>query len=165
MAFEIRRATMTDTADIVDIQKYVYHADMVESFEIFDHIIAYNMSFVLTCDGKVVGFLLAHPTVPKYAHFLHRHMFIPADGLASNTLFIHDMSILPDYHKCRHGTRLFHAFITEFSGWDVDLISVNGTLGFWQKQGFEPVDGILNDGHYENYGTTDMHFMTRLAAR
>ena len=154
-----REATLEDLATITNIQTYVYDEDLVESAAIFASIITCSMSVVAidTESDQIIGFLLAHPTKKDYVHLLHHNP--PHITLPCTTIFLHDMSIMPAYHKKNIGRSMYHYFQSKFHMYEKQLVSVNNSYGFWQKLGFQQKDVAFTELHYDNYASRDIVFM------
>lgn len=97
---------------------------------------------VLSTDrGKPVGYLLAHPYRLQNVPPLNRLLTaIPDDA---DALFIHDLALLPDF-RCRGLARKAVSIVkkraAKASFKNLSLIAVNGSTGFWEKQGFRVVE-------------------------
>ncbi len=157
----IRHASIFDLNEIYSIQKHVYDSNLIESKYIFASIIIQGYSIV-TVDlktNKIIGFLLAHPSELDQVHFLNKIPKHPRDEV-QQCMFIHDMSVLPQYHNKKIGSDMYHFFTyklkyTKYN--TIQLISVNNTYPFWSKLGFackQKVQDLLTDDLYENYSSS-----------
>ncbi|MGP9802468.1 GNAT family N-acetyltransferase [Rheinheimera sp. NSM] len=95
--------------------------------------------FVYEKAGKVVGYLLAHSwnseTPPKLFQAL------PV-GTGGAIIFLHDLAILREVSgEGIGGKMVVHLLqIAKEQGFQqIRLVSVQDSLGFWQKQGFSPI--------------------------
>jgi len=166
MSIKIRPATLSDLAHITEIQNHVYTPDLVESSDIFAGIIAHNMSIVAedTKINKIIGFLLAHPTELDYVHLLNHHPSVKISH-PGDKIFLHDMSILPSYHKKKIGSSMFDYFKNAHQNSTMQLVSVNNTYKFWQKMGFNVKNSVpLTEEHFQNYASHEIFFMERSSA-
>lgn len=91
-------------------------------------------SFMLTANGMLAGYCLAHAwddTVPPLRS-------VVTEPPRPTRLFIHDLVVHPDYRGSGHATRIVYhmrALASEFGG-AMGLVAVNGTADFWHGLGF-----------------------------
>ena len=100
-----------------------------------------NGAQLLEIGERPVGYVLSHPwrrdTIPPLNALLGA---LPADP---DTYYVHDLALLPVAR--RMGAAGFitmvlgkHAAARGFT--NMSLVAVNGSTGFWARQGFEPRD-------------------------
>lgn len=96
---------------------------------------------LLEFDGVASGYILSHPwrfgDLPALNSLLGA---IPADA---DTYYLHDLALLPSARGTGAaamivGEILRHVRLRGLPG--VSLVAVNGSLPFWHKHGFRPVD-------------------------
>ena len=119
------------------------HPDFFESPEVFAERRALypKGTLLLDVDDKPAGYVLSHPwhfrSLPALNSLLGA---IPRDA---DTYYIHDLALLP---RAR-GTGAAGAIVQRLTDWagnegfpTMSLVAVNGSVGFWEKQGFVPID-------------------------
>lgn len=150
---EIRKACMYDLEHIMNIQTQCYKSDLIEDYDVFKGILQHDLSFVAEYDGGLIGYLLVHFSKRDTVPLLHS---LPSkkEYQEDNTLFIHDMSVLPTYQCNGIGRNLIIRFEeTRTTATMVQLIAVNGAQNFWKKIGFEErTDKNLSKDQIANYG-------------
>ena len=116
---------------------------------------------VLEGEQGLVAYVVSHPW---------RHLEPPAlNALLGalptqpSTFYIHDLALAPEVQGTGAGGEIValladHASVTGLSS--MSLIAVNGSSGFWQRQGFEAVQDPLLDPKLRSYGD-DARFMVR----
>lgn len=134
----IRRAKVEDVLYIHELQKQIYDSDLIESIELFYEIVTCNESLVYTTEtGEIIGYLLAHPmnsTIPLLNETIHTI----THPKTRYRLFIHDLAV--KYHNRGVGRKLVDVFLKKNRNqMEILLVSVNDTMGFWKKNGFEVV--------------------------
>ncbi len=118
---------------IFEIQNQVYSGSLQENEKVIESILNYKMSHVLEIESTPIGYILVHPwsnlEVPPTLNTI-----IPQD-IDSSCLFIHDLCILEQYRKKGYSKLLLDASIKDSAY--VSLVSVNNSVSFWKKQGFQ----------------------------
>lgn len=96
---------------------------------------------LLEMDGSPAGYLLSHPwragTVPALNALLGA---IPADA---DTFYVHDLALLNPARGTGAAAMIVGEILRHARGIglpSVSLVAVNGSLPFWHKHGFRPVD-------------------------
>ena len=117
---------------IFDIQKQVYNETLQENRKVIESILYYKMSYILELDDIPIGYILIHPwsnlEIPP-----HLNTIIPQD-IESSCLFIHDLCILEKYRKMGFAKILLESIKNIIY---ISLVSVNDSVSFWEKQGFQ----------------------------
>ncbi|GAA3527111.1 GNAT family N-acetyltransferase [Zobellella aerophila] len=88
--------------------------------------------------GRVLGYLLSHPWPHQTLPALHREYQI--DGPCSS-LYLHDLAVSQHAHGMGVGQRLVEALLhrARAAGLErIELVSVQGSEGFWTRFGFNP---------------------------
>lgn len=80
-----------------------------------------------------------------------------------STFYIHDLALSPEVRKTGAASQIVawlanHALVEGMP--HMSLIAVNGSAGFWQRQGFTPMQDRTLALTLSSYGS-DSHFMTR----
>jgi GNAT superfamily N-acetyltransferase len=121
----------------------IVHPGFFERPEVFAERLALYPDGVrlLELDGAACGYVLSHPWQLDAPPALDS--LLGALPAAADTYYLHDLALLPAARGTGAATRLVgdltqHARHRGFQS--MSLIAVNGSLGFWQRQGFMPVD-------------------------
>jgi GNAT superfamily N-acetyltransferase len=96
--------------------------------------------------GVSVGYLIAHPWPPRLPPPLNALSYQLPPGATS--LFIHDLALLPAARGTGLATSLVETLLTraKLAGLPLaSLVSVQGTRGFWERFGFQPVTSLPPD--------------------
>lgn len=130
-------------SDIAKIQAEVYYQIEPESLEVLQSkwLRSPESCFVYEKSAKVLGYLLAHSWSREMPPKLYQPL--PADTEGS-ILFLHDLAISSAATGEGLGKKMVSHLlkIAKRSGFQqLRLVSVQDSLGFWQKQGFIPVEG------------------------
>jgi predicted N-acetyltransferase YhbS len=94
----------------------------------------FGYSHVLEDDRRVVGYVIAHPwdlSIPRLGA-------TPAAIYGHQTVFLHDLAILPAYQRRGLGLEAAHRVqaVAAKSHGSVRLVAVNGSVAFWSACGF-----------------------------
>lgn len=110
-----------------------------------------QLCFVLEDDAGVAGYLIAYPwsegAIPPLDTLLGG---LPADRSA---LYLHDLAMLPRVRgqgQAAAGIALLVKEAREMAAASVSLVSVNGSVGFWEGLGFRVVEAP--EGKLASYG-------------
>lgn len=109
-----------------------------------------------------VAYVLSHPwralDAPPLNSLLGK---LPA---APETYYIHDLALTDE----ARGTGAGAAIVSELAGHarergyrTMSLVAVNGSAGFWQRQGFARTDAAALAAKLRSYGDDGVQFMTR----
>lgn len=114
-----------------------------------------------TSDGSLIGYAITHPwllyTMPALNSLLAQLPDQPT------TYYLHDIALLPQSRGTGAAREIVsilasHALNSGFP--TMSLVAVNGSTGFWQKQGFEPDDRPELENKLKTY-SDDARFMVR----
>ncbi|RTL52924.1 MAG: GNAT family N-acetyltransferase [Bradyrhizobiaceae bacterium] len=111
---------------------------------------------------KIAAYVLSHPWRAFDAPPLNSLLgAIPA---APSTYYIHDLALAPQTRGTGTATWIVsklaeHAFATRLSA--MSLVAVNGSAGFWQRQGFVRADVPALAEKLRTYRDDGARFMTR----
>lgn len=135
----MRDITGSDWPLIMRIQEHCYPPGANETVEALESHwrIAPRLCKVAECDGSVVGYVMAHPwplgMTPPLNTVYDR---VPAN---SDSLFIHDLAVLPAARGVGAGNALARAAIDAgcvMRMRSAALIAVQGSEPFWARFGF-----------------------------
>lgn len=138
MTFRWRQASLPDLACVSEIQLAV-HQDFPEDDAVLADRIAVSPGgcFMLDAGGQTRGYVLSHPWLREAPPSLNTMLGeIPS---AADTWYIHDLALLPETRGTGAGGTIVPrlADIAKREGYpSMSLISVNGSRGFWERQGF-----------------------------
>ncbi|OJX34429.1 MAG: GNAT family N-acetyltransferase [Burkholderiales bacterium 68-12] len=120
------------------VQRACYGEGYIESTEVFARRLACTAqcSLVLELDGRVAGYLAACDVVQGWVAPLHGDFeaLTPPD-----TLYLHDLAVLPELSGHGLAQRLLQTLWQGAQARGLQrsaLVSVQGTQGFWQRQGY-----------------------------
>lgn len=142
----IRLATKDDLEFIYEIQLKCYPSELIESIEVFQNIIEFNMSYVYIENNVICGYLLGHPSIPKQVPDLNKKINITDE---SRHAFIHDLSIFPKYRRRSIGSDLVKFFINNYN--NVELLCLINAEPFWTSCGFSKLRYIKHENYGESY--------------
>lgn len=137
-----RPMTLADLDAVETIATHV-HPGFFEAPEVFAErqVLYPKGTLLLEVDDKPAGYILSHPWRFRQLPALNSLLAeIPQDA---DTYYLHDLALLP---RAR-GTGAAGAVVERLTQWarnegfpTMTLVAVNGSLGFWEKQGFMPID-------------------------
>jgi hypothetical protein len=156
------RVSTVDQLSLIVIknQQTIYQPELVESFNIFQHILTISPELcwvVQQINNNYCGHLIAHPWPDiDYPPRLNRDSDIlklsnkpQIDNTGYYNIFIHDLTIIPEMKNMGVGRELVSKFLAYLyslkQNINVLLVSVCGSIKFWEKQGFKPISKELND--------------------
>lgn len=152
-----------DLPRIFDIAAIV-HPDFPEEEAVFrDRFKIYpDGCFVLCGINDIIGYGVSHPWQMDSAPALDSVLGQLPEN--STTYYVHDIALLPAARGSRAASRVVakmakRALQDGFS--TMALIAVNGSLPFWEKQGFVARDVPALDGKLASY-SDDARYMVRL---
>lgn len=137
-----RSMKQSDLADVCQIAA-ICHPDFPEDDAVLHEklTLSPDTCFVWSVGKTVNGYLLTHPytlgNIPPLNELLGT---LPSK---SDTLFIHDLAILPNARQTGVGAKAVQAVLScakDKQLQTLSLVAVNGSLPFWQKQGFHIIE-------------------------
>lgn len=137
-AFRWREASLPDLVSVSEIQLVVHEAFPEDDDVLADRLeLSPEGCFMLEVGGVAQGYVLSHPWVRRAPPSLNSMLGeIPA---AADTWYIHDLALLPETRGSGVGGNVVPllAGIARSEGYrSMSLVSVNGSRGFWERQGF-----------------------------
>lgn len=162
----VRPLAIADLPGLLAVQRACYGEGFVESAEVFARRLASpaNCSLVLEDAGAVCAYLAAYRSVRGKVTPLHGD-FEPSSH--ADTLYLHDMAVLPD----RAGQGLARALLQPM--WEAAaaqglrhsaLISVQGSRGYWERQGYaaQPLADAVQHARLAGYGAGAVYMVRTL---
>ena len=150
-----------DLAAVVALADRI-HPELPEITAIFAERLALfpDGCLVLAATGRIAGYAIAHPIF--YPHAPPLNTFLGSVAADADAFYIHDVAIAPEARGRGHADAIVKALLDIARTFPRScLISVYGTVPFWQRFGFVDarVDWPLDK--LADYGA-DARFMVRL---
>ncbi|MEI3853142.1 MULTISPECIES: GNAT family N-acetyltransferase [Ensifer] len=138
MTFRWREASLPDLASVSEIQLVVHQAFPEDDAVLADRIaLSPAGCFMLEVGDAAQGYVLSHPWLEGLPPALNTKLgALPA---AADTWYIHDLALMPETRGSGAGGNIVPklAEIARREGFrSMSLVSVNGSQGFWARQGF-----------------------------
>lgn len=158
-----RQANASDISVISEISDQV-HGDILEDAAIFaERQQLYPAGVhVLEHDGTVCGYTVSHPwrsdSIPALNALIGT---IPPDA---DLFYLHDLALLPAARGTGAAREIVeqlaehasnHGFVT------MGLVAINNSVPFWQRMGFQVVEGVVPLTKLTTYGDAS-RYMVRL---
>jgi GNAT superfamily N-acetyltransferase len=161
------RAMSALDLDAVEAIAAVVHPDFYERSEVLAERrqLYPNGAHLLEIGERPVGYALSHP-------WLHAAI-TPLDTLlgeipaAADTYYLHDIALLPVARRIGAATRIVTALLkhAEALGFaTASLVAVNGSAGFWARQGFVAIEDPQLLGTLLSYEAGARYMVRRVAA-
>ena len=152
--------TGVDVAALLQVQAACYGDALLEGAAVYARRLASpaHCGLGLHAEGRLLAYLAAYWSVRGAVTPLHGDFAPHADA---DTLYLHDLAVRPDHAGQGLGQRLLGAAWRQARALGVRqaaLVSVQGTRGFWQRQGFSPA--AAQPPALASYGA-DALYMTR----
>lgn len=116
---------------------------------------------VLERSGALAAYVLSHPWLDRAPPALNTLLGeLPA---RPTTYYLHDLALMPEVRGSGTAVEVVTALAEQAQSAQLpslSLIAVNGSAGFWQRQGFEAVPDGLPAEKLRSYGN-DAQFMMR----
>lgn len=130
----------SDLADICRIAE-LCHPDFPEERDVLaeKQTVSPDTCFVWETEGRVGGYLLAHPFRLGEVPALDSMLGVLPDN--SDTLYLHDIAIAPDARSGGAGGKAVALILQcalKMGLSTLSLVAVNGSPPFWEKHGFKP---------------------------
>jgi GNAT superfamily N-acetyltransferase len=116
---------------------------------------------VLDRNGTIAAYAVSHPWIDRAPPPLNA----PLGGLPArpSTYYLHDIALLPEARGSGAGAEIVATLAAQAGAEQLSslsLIAVNGSAGFWRRQGFEVVADDALAAKLRSYGA-DAQFMVR----
>ncbi|MFD2300523.1 GNAT family N-acetyltransferase [Paracidovorax citrulli] len=146
----IRRLGGEDLPGLLAVQRACYGEGFLESADVFARRLAspVNCSLVAGAPGSVQAYLAAYRTVRGKVTALHGDFETP-DG-PPDTLYLHDMAVLPECAGCGLARALLETLWHEarVAGLrHTALVSVQGSRAYWERQGYAAREPASAEAH------------------
>lgn len=134
--------TKGDLADVCRIAA-ICHPDFPEDDAVFNekYTLSPDTCFILEKEKSPLGYIIAHPFKIGFVPPLNRFLgHLPEE---SDTLYIHDLAILPLVRAGGSGKKAVELMLRVAEDKKLEtlsLVAVNGSAPFWQKNGFKQVE-------------------------
>ena len=165
-ALEVRPLKIHDLPALMAVQRAAYGDGFMESAEVFTRRLAspVNCSLALLADGQLCAYLAAYHSVQGKVTPLHGD-FEPPAGTAPDTLYLHDMAVLPGMAGQGLAQRLLQPLWEQATAQDLRhsaLVSVQGSQRYWERHGYavQPLAQPLQQQRLASYGDGAV-YMTR----
>ena len=103
------------------------------------------------CDNKLAGYIFFHPY--KYSEIKPLNSMLKLNG-DENCMYLHEIAVLSEYRAYKISTRLLSTFdkVSNLYNYTTQsLVSVQNSIGFWEKQGFSFVREVKEGGYKDSY--------------
>ena len=155
---------------LLAVQRACYGDDLVEALEVFARRLTSpaNCSLVIEMDGEVGAYLAAYRTLHGQVTALHGHFEPVAEPFVANTLYLHDLAVLPQQAGRGLGQALLASLWAQAAARglrDTALVSVQGSQAYWERQGYavQPLDQAVQRTRLASYGAGAVYMARRLA--
>ncbi len=139
--YSIRQATLNDVSALARIQYECFGDEFLESEQSYRSKLASNPQtcFIAEHNDGVCGYIIGLAVDEHSFPILNAPSISTPDN--PTILYLHDLSVVPN----ARGTGVSEALIQHLLKQSVNfehtmLIAVQGSLGFWQKYNFAPID-------------------------
>ena len=152
--FTVRAVVHENLNEILELQKLSYRKEYWETKETFETMLnVYPKGCrVVFVDSKAVGYLFFHPSLEGKIQKLN-YTSLKLTG-KEDCMYLHDLSIHPDY-RGKGITKFLLNYLNESTKEEglhkQMLISVQDSVLFWEKNGFEKVEFIKDYGGLPAY--------------
>lgn len=118
---------------------------------------------VLVQNGKIAAYVVSHPWVDRAPPALNALLGeLPA---RPSTYYLHDIALLPEVRGSGAAMDVLTSLVEQALAErlpSLSLIAVNGSAGFWQRQGFAAVPDGPPAEKLHSYGADAQFMMRRL---
>jgi GNAT superfamily N-acetyltransferase len=112
--------------------------------------------------GEIAAYLVSHPWLDRAPPALN--VLLGELPARPTTYYLHDLALLPDVRRSGASVKVAATLAEQARSErlpSLSLIAVNGSSGFWQRQGFEAVEDQALAIKLRSYGD-DASFMIRM---
>ena len=154
---------------LLAVQRACYGDGLVEGLDVFARRLASpaNCSLVLQCEGQVVAYLAAYHSQRGKVTPLHGDFEPAAQPGLCDTLYLHDMAVLPGLAGRGWARRLLATLWTQAAAHSLRytaLVSVQGSQAYWQRQGYavQTLEQATQRERLASYGSSAVYMARRL---
>jgi GNAT superfamily N-acetyltransferase len=147
---------------MMDIQKICFQEIYRESVFVYDTLVKVfpDGAWGAFYNDKMIGYLFFHPYKNKTVKPLDSGLVLTGE---ENCMYLHEIAILPQYRARGVPGRLINEFDNVSARYRMNyqsLVSVQDSMGFWKKKGFEVIRKIDESG-YVNGVLMSKHFIQK----
>ncbi|MDR1182132.1 MAG: GNAT family N-acetyltransferase, partial [Bacteroidales bacterium] len=148
--------------EMMDIQKICFQEIYRESVFVYDTLVKVfpDGAWGAFYNDKMIGYLFFHPYKNKTVKPLDSGLVLTGE---ENCMYLHEIAILPQYRARGVPGRLINEFDNVSARYRMNyqsLVSVQDSMGFWKKKGFEVIRKIDESG-YVNGVLMSKHFIQK----
>lgn len=127
-------------SEIMAVQSAVYHEIEPEDLAVMSRKweLAPEFCWVVIADGRVKGYVLAHPWINDHIPPLHSRL--ASLPLHADSVFVHDLALMPELRGRGSAVALFErmkAGALERGYGRSHLTAIQGSAMFWRKMGYQ----------------------------
>ena len=103
------------------------------------------------CDDKLIGYIFFHPYYYQTAKPLNSALKLTGD---EDCMYLHEITVLPQYRSHGIPSRLIKEFYKVSEQYQMkyqSLVSVQNSIGFWEKKGFSVIREIEEGGYVDSF--------------
>ena len=165
----LRPLQADDLPALLQIQLACYGAGFIESAEVYARRLAspVNCSLVCESDGQPCAYLAAYRSRTGKVTPLHGDFAASHD--APDTLYLHDMAVLPSHAGQGLARALLERMWAQGRAWGLRrsaLVSVQDSQAYWERQGYDarPLHDAGQRSLLASYGAGAVYMMRDLSA-
>ncbi len=154
---------------LLAVQRACYGEALVEDLDVFARRLTSpaNCSLVVEVDGQVGAYLAAYHSLRGKVTPLHGDFEPVGAPLTADTLYLHDMAVLPKLAGRGLARALLAALWADAGTQGVrhtTLVSVQGSQAYWQRQGYaaQPLEQATQRVRLASYGAGAVYMARRL---
>jgi GNAT superfamily N-acetyltransferase len=150
---QIRPLSKEYLTDVKNISNVCFQDAYREEISVYESIVEVFPDGVWGAfyDNQLVGYIFFHPY--KYPATKPLNSMLVLNG-NENCMYLHEIAVLPEYRAHRIPTQLLHNFDKATQTHNIanqSLVSVQNSIGFWEKKGFSVVRKIIKGGYKDSY--------------
>ena len=150
-----RRMTRADLVNVERIGELVHPAYPEDDAVFAERLQLYPAGcLVFEHRSVIMGYAISHPW--RFGHPPALDTLLGALPARPDTFYIHDVALLPDLRGSDLGTIIVQLLVQQARLDDLDsmsLVAVSGSLGFWRKNGFQPIERDDLQAALSSYGS------------
>ena len=154
---------------LLAVQRACYGDDLVEGIEVFARRLTSpaNCSLVIEMDGEVGAYLAAYHALRGKVTPLHGHFEPVAGSPTADTLYLHDLAVLPQRARLGLAQALLASLWAQAAACGLRhtaLVSVQGSQAYWERQGYavQPLKEAAQRTRLASYGAGAVYMARRL---